>query len=282
MSPVAGRAAGGAPAEAAAGAGWAAYIGRAAARLAAIPILGKLLPVLAILIVWQALARGVPAYILPSPLLVARTLFESVTSGVILIHLAMSLFRVGVGFALAGAVGVLTGFFMASSRLFRAQVDYLIRMVQPIPGIAWMGVVLIWFGIGERAIIAVIVITVFPVVALTTYEGFRGVDPELLKAARTLGATRQRDLFRYVTLPAALPHVMNGLHMGLAYGWRVLAAAEMIGATRGLGYWLNYNAIALRTEDVFVVLTFFATIMIVFEEAVYRPLERRMLGGWVA
>lgn len=246
-----------------------------------VPVLGKLLPVLAVLIGWQVVAQGLPDYILPAPSLVGKTLVQSFTSGVILVHLGISLFRVGVGFTLAATIGIAMGFFMAFSRIFRTQVDYPIRMIQPIPGIAWMGVVLIWFGIGERAIIAVIVITVLPVVALTTFEGFRGVDPELLKAARTLGAKRQWDLFRYVTFPAALPHVMNGLHMGLAYGWRVLAAAEMIGATRGLGYWLNYNAIALRTEDVFVVLVLFAAIMILFEEGVYKPLERRILGGWL-
>ncbi|MBI4607629.1 MAG: ABC transporter permease [Candidatus Rokubacteria bacterium] len=243
--------------------------------------LRKFLPILGILVIWHILSRGVPDYILPSPFLVAQTFYRSVVSGEILIHLVMSMLRVFVGFGLAAIVGLAVGFFMAFSHFFRSQVDYLIRMVQPIPGIAWLGVVIIWFGLGETAIITVIIITVLPVIVLTTYEGFRSVDPELMKAARTLGARRQWHLFRYVTFPGALPHVMNGLHMGFGYGWRVLAAAEMIGATQGLGYWLNYNAIALRTEDVFVVLVFFAAAMIAFEEGVYRRVERRVLGGWL-
>jgi ABC-type nitrate/sulfonate/bicarbonate transport system permease component len=67
--------------------------------------------------------------------------------------------------------------------------------------------------------------------------------------------------------------------MGLAFGWRILAAAEMIGATSGLGYWININRVALNMDEVFVILIFFSVIMILFEELVYKKIERKVLGG---
>ncbi len=251
------------------------------AALAGHSLVIKLIPVALLVGIWHVASLSLPSFILPSPLLVVQTFVRRAASGVILEHLAVSLVRVAIGFVVAGAAGILVGFLTAYSRPARLLFDYLIRAIQPIPGIAWIGLTLVWFGLSETSIISVIVITVFPVVALTTYEGFRGVDPEFIKTARTLGVRSNLNMFRFVSFPSTLPHIMNGLHMGLAYGWRVLAAAEIVGASEGLGYWLNFNRIALRTEDVFVVLVIFSTVMILFEEVVYRRVEQKVLGGWI-
>lgn len=242
-------------------------------------IIQKLLPVGIFAIVWQIIAYPLPDYILPSPYEIFLALFRNIEEGIIFKHLGASLYRIFFGFSLSTGIGVTLGFLMAFSKFFRIQLDYIIRAIQPIPGIAWLGVVLIWFGIGDISLIVTVIITVAPIIILNTYEGFRMVDPELIKTAKALGAKRGVHIFRDVTLPAALPYVMNGLHMGLAFGWRILAAAEMIGATSGLGYWININRVALNMDEVFVVLIFFSVIMILFEELVYKKVERRILGG---
>lgn len=242
-------------------------------------IFQKLLPVGILAIIWQFAASPLPDYILPSPLEILFALGRNIREGLIFKHLGVSLYRIFFGFGLSVILGVTLGFLMAFSKFIRIQLDYLIRAIQPIPGIAWLGVVLIWFGIGDISLIVTEIITIAPIIVLNTYEGFRMVDPELIKTAKALGAKRGIDIFRDVTLPAALPYVMNGLHMGLAFGWRILAAAEMIGATSGLGYWININRVALNMDEVFVVLIFFSVIMIAFEELVYKRIERKVLGG---
>ena len=244
-----------------------------------IKIVKKLLPVGIFLIIWQIIGDPLPDYILPSPIEILFALGRNIKEGIIFKHLFASLYRISIGFTTSVIIGVFLGFLMAFSEFIRTQLDYIIRAIQPIPGIAWLGVVLIWFGIGDLSLIATIIITIAPIIVLNTYEGFRLVDPELIKAAKTLGAKRGFDIFKDVTLPAALPYVMNGLHMGLAFGWRILAAAEMIGATSGLGYWINMNRVALNMDVVFVVLLFFSVIMIMFEELVYKPIEKKILGG---
>ena len=223
-------------------------------------IIQKLLPVGIFVIVWQIIAYRLPDYILPSPYEIFLALFRDIEEGIIFKHLGASLYRIFFGFSFSTGIGVTLGFLMAFSKFFRIQLDYIIRAIQPIPGIAWLGVVLIWFGIGDISLIVTVIITVAPIIILNTYEGFRMVDPELIKTAKALGAKRGVDIFWDVTLPAALPYVMNGLHMGLAFGWRILAAAEMIGATSGLGYWININRVALNMDEVFVVLIFFSVL----------------------
>lgn len=239
----------------------------------------KLIPVCIIFIIWQLVASPLPDYILPTPHEILFAFFRNAREGLIFKHLVTSIYRIVLGFGFSTIIGITLGFFMAFSKFIRVQVDYIVRAIQPIPGIAWLGVVLIWFGIGDTSLIVTEMITIAPIITLNTYEGFRMVDPELIKTAKALGAKRGIDIFKDVTLPAALPYVMNGLHMGLAFGWRILAAAEMIGATSGLGYWININRVALRMDEVFVVLIFFAVIMIFFEELVYKRIEAKLLGG---
>lgn len=253
---------------------------RALARLNDIPVLNKCLLGLALVLAWQVASRFYPAFILPSPLAVLGALGEASLSAEMYGHLLTSLFRLLTAFAFSAVVGVIIGYLMSVSALFRNQFDGVIRAIQPIPGVAWTGILLIWFGIGDLGIIVVVIVTILPLVALTSYTGFSTVDQDLVKAARTLGARSRRHVFRHVVLPAALPVVVNGLHLGLAYGWRTLAGAEMIGALSGLGYWLNLSRTALRTEQVFAVLVIFAVLMIALEAAVWKPLQRKVLGGW--
>jgi ABC-type nitrate/sulfonate/bicarbonate transport system permease component len=245
-------------------------------------ILQKLFPVGIFVIIWQIASTPLPDYILPTPFEILLAVFRNIGEGLIFKHVGASLYRIFIGFTLSTVIGITLGFLMAFSKFFRVQLDYIIRAIQPIPGIAWLGVVLIWFGIGNTSLIVTVIITIAPIIILNTYEGFRMVDPELIKTAKALGAKRGIDIFKDVTLPAALPYVMNGLHMGLAFGWRILAAAEMIGATSGLGYWININRVALNMDQVFVILIFFSVIMILFEELVYKKIERKVLGGMLS
>lgn len=249
-------------------------------RLHRVPVLGQYTLLIAGLVAWQLVAARYQTYVLPSPTRIAAALWAGVSTGEVFPHIWISVQRVVLGWGLASAVGIALGFLMAFSLLARKQLLYLVRMIQPIPGIAWIGVTLIWFGVGEASIVGVIMLTVLPIVSAATYEGFRNVDADYLRAARTLGARTGWDLFRYVTLPAALPQVLAGLNIGLAQAWRVLAAAELVGSLSGLGYWMQLNQVALRTENVFVVLVIFAILMYIFEQGIYRPLQRKVLGRW--
>jgi len=249
-------------------------------RIADVPFVGKYGALVLLLFGWELLARRYQTYVLPAPSVITVALVRDLSSREVLLDIAISLRRVLFGWGAASVVSILLGFFMSNSRLVREQFAYLIRMLQPVPGIAWIGITIIWFGLGELSIIGVIFLTVLPIVTVATYEGLIGVDREYLQAAKTLGATSNWAVFTSVTLRAALPYLLNGLNIGFGQAWRVLAAAELIGATAGLGYFMQINQTALRTEQVFVVIIIFTILMFLFERAVYQPVQRRVLGRW--
>jgi sulfonate transport system permease protein len=248
--------------------------------IADIPFFGKYGALVVLLVLWELFARRYQTYVLPAPSVIAVALLRGLGSRELQFDVLVSVHRVLIGWGAASLVAIFFGFLMSNSRLFREQFAYLIRMLQPVPGIAWIGITIIWFGLNEMAIIGVIFLTVLPIVTVATYEGFIGVDREYLQAARTLGATSSWSVFASVTVRAALPYLLNGLNIGFGQAWRVLAAAELIGATSGLGYFMQVNQTALRTENVFVVIIIFTILMLIFERLIYQPVQRKVLGRW--
>jgi ABC-type nitrate/sulfonate/bicarbonate transport system permease component len=178
------------------------------------------------------------AVLMPSPLDVLRTGIELVESGELQHDILASMSRVLQGFAIAAFVAVALGMAVGRSRLLENLVDPMLELLRPIPPLAFLPMMVLWFGIGEASKIAFIAYAAFFPIFTTTVEGIKYVDPLLLRAAASLGAS-QRDLFRYVVLPAALPAIITGLRLGFALSFFVIVAAEFIAADSGLGYLIN-------------------------------------------
>jgi ABC-type nitrate/sulfonate/bicarbonate transport system permease component len=195
--------------------------------------------------VWAAFSFANARYLklfnvalMPSPLDVLRTGVELVQSGELQNDILASMSRVLQGFAIAAFAGVALGMAVGRSRLLENLVDPMLELLRPIPPLAFLPMMVLWFGIGEASKIAFIAYAAFFPIFTTTLEGIKYVDPLLLRAAASLGAS-QRDLFRYVVLPAALPAIITGLRLGFALSFFVIVAAEFIAADSGLGYLIN-------------------------------------------
>jgi ABC-type nitrate/sulfonate/bicarbonate transport system permease component len=176
--------------------------------------------------------------LMPSPLDVLHTGVELVESGELQRDILASLSRVLQGFAIAAFVGVALGMAVGRSRLLESLVDPMLELLRPIPPLAFLPMMVLWFGIGEASKISFIAYAAFFPIFTTTLEGIKYVDPLLLRAAASLGASR-RDLFRYVVLPAATPAIITGLRLGFGLSFFVIVAAEFIAADSGLGYLIN-------------------------------------------
>ena len=176
--------------------------------------------------------------LLPGPDAVLRTGIELTRSGELQRDILASLSRVVQGFLLAAGSGVLLGALVARSRILGHLLEPMIELLRPVPPLAFLPMMVLWFGIGEGSKIAFIAYAAFFPVFTTTVEGMKFVDPLLLRAAASLGASR-RDLFRYVVLPAALPAIITGLRLAFALSFFVIVAAEFIAADSGLGYLIN-------------------------------------------
>jgi len=190
-------------------------------------------------------------------------------------HIVMSLFRVVSAFVLAALIGIPVGLAMGLSPAIRSMLDPFIEFYRPLPPLAYLPLVIIWFGIGETSKVLLIYLACFAPVALAARAGVLSASSDQINAARALGASRWQ-LLRFVVFPAALPDILVGLRIGMGVGWTTLVAAEMVAASTGVGQMVLNASNFLRTDIVMMgifVIGFFA---IVFEFAM-RWLEKKLV-----
>lgn len=175
---------------------------------------------------------------LPPPDVVLKTGIAMAVSGDLWLHIGASLGRVVQGFLIAAVAGVVMGTLVGRSRVIEDLIEPMIELLRPIPPLAFLPMMVLWFGIGEASKIGFIAYAAFFPVFTTTVEGIKFVDPLLIRAAASLGAS-ERDIFRHVVLPAALPNIITGLRIGFGLSFFVIVAAEFIAADSGLGFLIN-------------------------------------------
>ncbi|WP_199063120.1 taurine ABC transporter permease TauC [Serratia sp. ASV30] len=189
-------------------------------------------------------------------------------------HLAASLGRILVALLAAVVIGVPVGIAMGLSETVRGLLDPLIEIYRPVPPLAYLPLMVIWFGIGETSKILLIYLAIFAPVTLSTVAGVRSVAQVRIRAAQALGASRWQ-LLRFVVLPSALPEILTGIRIGLGVGWSTLVAAELIAATRGLGFMVQSAGEFLATDVVIAGISVIAIIAFGLELGL-RALQRRL------
>lgn len=222
--------------------------------------------------------RWLPAVLLPAPedvlhkLIVLNTDgFDDATLGQ---HLLASLSRIAIAFVLAVVTAIPAGLLIATNRIVRGALDPLIEFYRPIPPLAYLPLMVIWFGIGELSKVLLIYLTIFAPLTIATASGASRVATSRLQAAASLGATPFKRL-RYVVLPSALPDILTGVRIALGAGWSTLVAAELIAATRGLGF-MVYSASRFLVTDVVLAGIFVIGAIALVLEIGLRRLQKRL------
>jgi len=188
--------------------------------------------------------------LLPAPTAVAVAGWDLIASGELLRHLFDSLRREFTAFCWS-LVAIPLGVAMGWWKSVNEQLDPLIEMLRPIPPLAWIPLSILWFGVGDTQNQFIIFLGIFFPILLNTITGVTGVEPNLVRAARCLGAG-EAAVLRRVVLRAALPQIVTGIRIGLGVGWMALVAAELVGANSGLGFLINDARTLLRTDVVIV------------------------------
>jgi NitT/TauT family transport system permease protein len=205
---------------------------------------------LALAALWEIVARAgvVSELFLPAPSSIAREGWGMLVSGEILVNLSASLYRIALGYAAGGLLGLLAGLATGVSKLADAMGTTVIYALYPIPKIALLPLIILWLGIGEVSKVTVISLGVFFPVAINTYSGVKNVDPLFIKVAVSFYASRF-NLMRKVILPGALPVIFAGLKLAAGTSLLMLAASEMIAAKEGVGAMiLHYGDLMLTTR----------------------------------
>jgi len=216
-----------------------------------------------------------PANLMPPPSEVARTLGWLAENG-LGAHLAASTLRVAIGFLAGAGAAVLLGTLVALDRRAAAVFDPTLQALRAIPSLAWVPLLLLWFGIDELPKLVLIAIGAFFPVYTGVVSGFGGVDRKLVEVAQ-LYRLPPLALVRRVLLPAALPAILTGLRTGLSLAWMFMVAAELIAATRGLGYLLSDGRETSRADIVLAAIVLLAVLGKLSDMGTV-ALERRLLA----
>lgn len=196
------------------------------------------------------------------------------------VHAAHSLARWTVGFGIAAVSGILVGLALGWWRFLDHLFMPLVHGLQLVPGLAWIPVALLLFGVGQNATVFMIAMTAFSPILINVHAGVNRLDQTLIRAARMLG-TRKPALFLRVLLPGTLPYTLSGLRIGFGNGWRVLVAGEMVvGTGTGLGYAIVQARWTLDYQSAFACILVICLIGFVFEHLVFAPIERATVNRW--
>jgi taurine transport system permease protein len=190
-------------------------------------------------------------------------------------HILISTARVFGAFLLACAIGIPLGLSMGMNPIVRGIFDPPIEFYRPIPPLAYLPLMIIWFGIGETSKVLLIFLSVFAPIALGARAGVRSAAIEQIHAAYSFGATRWQ-VMRHVILPSAMPEILTAMRVGIGFGWTTLVAAEMVAATKGLGYMVLTASQFLQTSTVIMGIFVIAAIAYAFD-MLMRFLERRLV-----
>ncbi len=221
----------------------------------------------------------VPSYYLSPPTAVLASFGEMVTKGILPVYVAASLRRIVTAALLAAAVGVPLGLLLGMSRPVADFAYPLLNFFQSVSGIAWLPLMLVWFGFGERTILVAVNYTVLFPVIFNALLGVRSVPRIYVNGLRTLGASRWR-IVRDVILPGALPNIATGLRLGLAYGWRALIAAEMLVGAHGLGFMIFSAQNFHLTARIMLGMAIIGALWVLLDYFVLRPLEEATIARW--
>lgn len=214
-----------------------------------------------LLAVWIALttdAFGTPLVaplFLPSPLAVFKTFLQLLDTGYqgksLMTHLGVSLQRFALGFSITIVLAVPIGLWMGMNETIKAVLDPPIEISRPMPKLALLPLLIIWFGIGEVAKVVIIVLALFPVISISAMQAVRGVGRRKILAAMALGASRGM-IFRRVIFPASLPGIFTSIRVSLGIGVTMLVGAEMVATNSGIA-WMTLSAADFMLTSVVLV-----------------------------
>lgn len=245
------------------------------------PVLGSILPFVPLILVWAIVVEAgfFPRAFFPGPTDVIHSFVDLTKKGILLSYLEDSIIRLAAGAAAGMVAGVLLGLLVGLNERAHRALWPILLFFQAIGDIAWLPLLIIWFGFGLETMTFVIVYTVLFPVVLNTVLGVRSIPLDLHRAAQSLGASRWQIL-KEVVLPGALPNIITGLRNGLGYGWRALIAAEMIVGTSGIGFMMFDARRAGSVVEILLGMIILGLLWYAVDALILAPIERATGQRW--
>jgi taurine transport system permease protein len=241
----------------------------------------SLITIVVLMVVWWLVTHLglIKPLFLPSPAAVWQQFYEYLTGGAndkpLWDHLLASVLRVTVAFWAAFLTAVPVGIAMGMSRVARGIFDPPIEFYRPLPPLAYLPLIIIWFGIDEMPKVLLIYLACFAPLALAARSGMKSAAPEQINAAYSMGAS-YGQVIRHVILPSAMPEILVGMRIAIGFGWTTLVAAEMVAANVGLGQMVLNASNFLRTDIVIMGIIVIGVVAYAFD-LFMRWVERKLV-----
>ena len=244
-----------------------------------------LIPIVSLVVIWEVVYLLDIIKVLPSPIQASIRLLSLATTqseGVPLLlrHVGTSFYRICLGFSLAMLMGVPLGLLMGLNRYVNFLLKPIFSLLLPLPTLAWVPILLIVFGMGDVTIVIAIFLGGFFSITYNTASGVRGIERDLIRAAKTMGANRW-TMFTRILLPGSMVSVIAGLRLAVGYSWRALVGAEMLAAAgEGVGSFIFMARQFSAVDDMFAGLVIIMLAGFVMERFLIEPLEKRTVRRW--
>lgn len=249
-------------------------------------ILSKIIFYLILFVIWEIIYKiGVEwleiwkPYIFPSPFNVLKSFSRLLETKVLPIAIITSMRRIAIGYFTSIVIGSFIGILIVSFKYLDNHLSPLILGLQTLPSICWLPFAILWFGLNENAITFVIAIGSTFAIAMSIESGIKNVNPIIIRAARTMGASRYK-LYRHVIIPAALPNIVTGLKQAWSFAWRALMAGEMLTATKGLGQVLMWGRDLADISQVMCVMVVIIMLGLLVDKLVFSAIEKNIRYRW--
>lgn len=246
-------------------------------------LMGSILFVIGFIALWQLLYVAstdwfgwAKPYAVPHPLGVCQTIVNLTKDGTLFSAIISSMLRVLGGFAISVVIGVIFGILILRSKFLARNLKPLILGVQTLPSICWVPFAILWFGLGESAIIFVVVMGSAFSISLAVEGAIRNIPPIYTKAAKTMGVSSS-FMYQKVIFPAALPALLSGLKQGWSFAWRALMSGEVMSAVTGLGYTLMVGRDLADINQVMTIILVIIFLGIIIDKGIFSTWEHRVL-----
>ena len=238
-------------------------------------MLVRILSILSLFVVWLILAAIFPPSIVPGPYSVLKAMWENVQSGQAVHHLYKTLTRVFFGLLLTMLLGIAAGTVMGISRKGEAFLDAWVLVGLTLPAIVYSIICLLWFGLNDLAAIVAIGAAAFPAVAISIWQGIKGMDTQLVSMGRAF-QMRRGDIIWKIVFPQLVPHILAAMRYALGICWKICTTVELIGMSSGVGFMLNYWFGLFSMSQVFAWTLLFLLVMFLIEYVFFKPIEQHL------
>lgn len=235
--------------------------------------------VILFLVVWESLyyLQLFPIQLFPSLEQILEAMFADLSNGKLLIQVGHSFYLILLGLTISFIIAIIICFISYFSKPFAILIDTLIAILDPLPGVAILPIIILWIGIGEKAVVFIMVHSIIWPMVVSIQTGIKNIDPVYIESAIIHDITGPQ-LFWHILLPLSLPQIITGTKIGWSRSWRALISSEMIfgaiGAYGGIGWYLFENRTFMNTPGMFAGLIMIIVISIIVEDIVFAKLDK--------